>query len=202
ALLLGGIGVASGVHAFVIRKIDPFAILRCLGATSCQVLGIYTLQAAVMGLIGAAAGVALGIAIQFAMPRVLQDFLPVDVEAHLAPIAILLGLGVGVWVALIFSLRPLVALRRVSPLQALRREAEAAALRRAGRDPLRIAVSVAIAGSVLALGLGRADTVSRGLGFTAAIAGAIGLLWVSAAALSWAARRAIQPSWPFVLRQG
>ena len=48
ALLLGGIGVASGVHAFVMKKIDPVAILRCLGATSWQVLAIYTAQAAVM----------------------------------------------------------------------------------------------------------------------------------------------------------
>ena len=38
ALLLGGIGVASGVHAFVARKIDTVAVLRCLGATSRQVL--------------------------------------------------------------------------------------------------------------------------------------------------------------------
>ncbi|HET9013749.1 MAG TPA: ABC transporter permease, partial [Gemmatimonadaceae bacterium] len=41
ALLLGGIGVASGVNAFVMRKIDTVAILRCLGATSRQVLAIY-----------------------------------------------------------------------------------------------------------------------------------------------------------------
>ncbi|MFI5230716.1 MAG: ABC transporter permease, partial [Gemmatimonadales bacterium] len=93
ALLLGGIGVASGVHAFAMRKIDPVAILRCLGATSWQVLGIYTAQAAVMGFIGAAAGVVLGVVIQFAMPHVLADFLPVDVTLHLEPSAILLGLA-------------------------------------------------------------------------------------------------------------
>src|SRR6185437_7351554 len=57
ALLLGGIGVASGVHAFVMRKIDATAILRCLGATSWQVLAIYASQAAVMAFIGAAIGV-------------------------------------------------------------------------------------------------------------------------------------------------
>jgi putative ABC transport system permease protein len=152
ALLLGGIGVASGVHAFVMRKIDPVAILRCVGATSWQVLAIYSMQAAVMGLVGAAAGVVLGLGIQFAMPYVLKDFLPVDVELHLAPRPIVLGLAIGVWVALLFSMRPLVALRRVSPLQALRREPDAAALRRARRDPLRIALSLAIAASVLRSG--------------------------------------------------
>ena len=41
ALLLGGIGVASGVSAFVQRKIDTVAVLRCLGASSAQVLVIY-----------------------------------------------------------------------------------------------------------------------------------------------------------------
>jgi putative ABC transport system permease protein len=61
ALLLGGIGVASGVHAFVSRKIDTVAVLRCLGATSRQILAIYLLQAAAMGLVGAAIGAALAV---------------------------------------------------------------------------------------------------------------------------------------------
>lgn len=202
ALLLGGIGVASGVHAFVMRKIDPVAILRCLGATSWQVLFIYTVQAAVMGFVGAAAGVALGIGIQFMMPYALKDFLPVDVEVRLEPSAMLLGLGIGVWVALLFSMRPLVALRRVSPLQALRRESDSAALGRARRDPLRFALSLLIAASVLELGMSRANTAARGFGFTLAIAGAIGTLWLSASLLSWAARRSMRPSWPFPVRQG
>ena len=129
ALLLGGIGVASGVHAFVMRKIDTVAILRCLGATSGQVVVIYVLQAGAMGFVGAVAGAALGVGIQFVMPNVLKDFLPVDVTVRLAPQALLLGLGIGVWVALVFALRPLLSLRGVSPLQALRRESDATVLR-------------------------------------------------------------------------
>jgi putative ABC transport system permease protein len=54
----------------------------------------------------------------------------------------------------------------------------------------------------LELGLSRANTVQRGLGFTAAIAGAIGVLWIGAAALSWTARKMLRPSWPFPIRQG
>ena len=202
ALLLGGIGVASGVHAFVMRKIDPVAILRCLGATSWQVLTIYAAQAAVMGFIGALGGVILGVGIQFLMPYSLKDFLPVDVEVRLAPTAILIGLGIGVWVALLFSLRPLIALRRVSPLQALRRQPDAEALRRARWDPLRITLDVAIGASVLGLSLSRANTLRRGVGFAVSIGLAIGILWLAAVALSWTARRGIRPSWPFPIRQG
>lgn len=202
ALLLGGIGVASGVHAFVMRKIDTVAVLRCLGATSWQVLGIYVFQAAVMGLVGAALGGVLGLLFQLLLPRVVQDFMPVDVTVHLAPASVALGLGVGVWVALVFAMRPLVAIRRVSPLQALRREADATVLRLSRLDPLRITVSLAIVASVVLLALSRAGNARRGVGFSIAIALAIGALFGSAVLLSWAARRIVRPRWPFVLRQG
>ncbi|HMI45425.1 MAG TPA: ABC transporter permease, partial [Gemmatimonadaceae bacterium] len=143
ALLLGGIGVASGVRAFVARKIDTVAVLRCLGASSGQVLSMYVAQAAVMGLAGAAAGAALGVAVQFALPRVLTEILPIDVQVTLVPSAVLTGLAVGGWIALIFALRPLLALRNVSPLQTLRRDTDAEVLRMRWTDAPRIVVNVA-----------------------------------------------------------
>src|SRR5689334_21972366 len=129
ALLLGGIGVASGVRAFVERKIDTVAVMRCLGASSGQVMAIYVAQAAAMGLVGAAAGAALGDAVQFILPHALTDFLPVDVHVSLVPSAVFTGLAVGGWIALIFALRPLLALRNVSPLHTLRRDTDSEILR-------------------------------------------------------------------------
>ncbi len=202
ALLLGGIGVASGVNAFVMRKIDTVAVLRCLGATSRQVLAIYLLQAVAMGFLGAAFGALIGIGLQLGLPLVLKDFLPVDVSVTIEPNALLTGLFVGVWVALIFALNPLIALRNVSPLQTLRRESDAEALRGAKFDPIRVLVALVIVLSVGALGVARAENPQQGLGFAAAIAGAVALLYGAAALLSAAARRLVRPSWPFVLRQG
>jgi putative ABC transport system permease protein len=202
ALLLGSIGVASGVNAFVMRKIDTVAILRCLGATSRQVLAIYLLQAALMGLVGAAIGALLGVALQLALPGVLSDFLPVDVAVTVEPTAVGMGLLVGLWVALAFALRPLVALRNVSPLQTLRRESDADALRGAKFDPVRVLVALAIVLSVAGLGIARAEDPRQGLAFSAAIALAVLVLFGAATALSDAARRIVRPNWPFVLRQG
>ena len=202
ALLLGGIGVASGVNAFVMRKIDTVAILRCLGATSRQVLVIYLIQAVVMGFVGAAFGALLGVGIQWLLPRVLADFLPVDVRVTLESGALVTGMLVGVWVALVFALRPLVALRNVSPLQTLRRESDAAALRGARFDPIRVLVALAVVLSVAALGVARADTMQQGLAFAAGIGAAVGFLYLAAAALSASARRVVRPGWPFELRQG
>ena len=116
ALLLGGIGVGSAVQVFIKRKRDTIAVLRCLGATSGQVFGAYLLQAAAMGFLGSLAGVILGLVLQLAMPRVFGAFLPLDVSVEPSISAILTGLGVGVWVALVFALLPLLAVRRVPPL--------------------------------------------------------------------------------------
>jgi len=202
ALLLGGIGVASGVRAFVARKIDTVAVLRCLGASSGQVLTIYVAQAAVMGLAGAAAGAALGVAVQFALPHLLTQVLPIDVQVSLVPSAVLTGLAVGGWIALIFALRPLLALRNVSPLQTLRRDTDADVLRMRWTDLPRLAVNAAMVLSVVLIALARAQTTKQALWMSGATGFAILALAASAAFLSWAARKGLRTRWPYVVRQG
>lgn len=202
ALLLGGIGVASGVHAFVTRKIDTVAVLRCLGATSRQVLAIYATQAALMGLAGAAMGAALGVAVQFALPSLLADALPVDVRARLEPAAILLGLAAGCWVALVFALRPLLTLRSVSPLQALRRTADPAALRGGWRDWRRAMVDLLIVATVIGISWERVGDATQGVVIAAAIGAVLWVLWAAAALLARTARVVLRTGWPYVVRQG
>ncbi|MCO4098846.1 MAG: FtsX-like permease family protein [Gemmatimonas sp.] len=202
ALLLGGIGVASGVNAFVSAKIDTVAVLRCLGATSRQVLALYIVQAGAMGLVGASAGAALGVAIQFLLPRVMGEFLPVDVIIQLEPRPLLLGLATGVWVSLVFALRPLLALRRVSPLQAIRRNADPASLPSEWKDPARLVVDALLVSSIVGIVLSRIESVRDGLAMTGGIIGVVLVLWVAATALIAVARRSTRPSWPFPLRQG
>lgn len=202
ALLLGGVGVASGVRAFVARKIDTVAILRCLGASSGQVLAMYVAQAAAMGLVGALAGALLGVAVQFGLPSVLGDFLPVDVNVTLETRAIVAGIAVGGWIALIFSLRPLLALRNVSPLQTLRRDADSEVLRMHWNDIPRVAVNVALGLSVVAIALLRSSDIQQGLWISAATLAVLGILTLSAIFLSWIARRTLRQRWPYVVRQG
>jgi putative ABC transport system permease protein len=202
ALLLGGIGVASGVNAFVSAKIDTVAVLRCLGATSRQVLALYVVQAAAMGFVGATAGALLGVAVQFLLPQVMGEFLPVDVTIALEPRPLLLGLATGVWVSLVFALRPLLALRRVSPLQAIRRNADPTTLPSEWKDIARLLVDVLLVGSIVAIVLSRIESLRDGLAMTGGIVGVVLILWLAATALIAVARRSTHPSWPFPLRQG
>jgi putative ABC transport system permease protein len=199
ALLLGGVGVASAVNAFARDKLPIAAVLRCLGATQRDVFVIYVLQAAVLGLAGAAAGVVIGLAVQAQLPNLLSDFLPIEVGVTPDWLTALAGLGIGTWVAVLFALLPLLAVRNVSPLSALRRDFE---YRARPRDPARRLTLALLAATVLAISLWQAPSYEWGLSFTAAVAVTAVLLWASAAGLARSARRFFPRRASYALRQG
>jgi putative ABC transport system permease protein len=200
ALLLGGIGVASATHEFINRKLETVAILRCLGATAPQVFGVYVTQSLGVGLVGSAIGVAMGLTLQLALPRVLEGVLPVEVAVTLSGEAVLLGLAVGVWAAFVFALRPLLSVRRISPLVALRRDYDDAARRQ--QDPLRWVAWGLLAASVFGLALLQVRDLRPALGFAAGIGVAIGALALAAYLLVRGVRRWFPTRLPYLWRQG
>jgi len=200
AILLGGIGVGSAVQVFVRRKRDSIAVLRCLGATSRQVFAVYLLQAALMGLAGSALGVGLGIAIQLLLPLVFGAFLPLEVSVHPTVRAVSTGLGVGVWVATVFALLPLLAVRRVPPLAVLRRDVEVGMT--PPTDRWTWLARAALALSVVALASLQVGSLVRGLAFAGGVGGAVLILWLSALALTRGLRRWFPQGLPYVHRQG
>ncbi len=199
ALLLGGVGVASGVHVFVNEKLDTAAVLRCLGARQKQTFAIYLLQACAMGLTGAAFGVTLGLIVQAVMPGVLEAFLPLDVPFRVVWSAVAAGLGVGVWVALLFALLPLLRVKDVAPLRALRRDYEKSGRR---RDPWRWGTYVALVASLLALTLWQAPRPVIGVAFAVAALITAGILWLTAFVLMRLTRRFFPKRARFEVRQG
>jgi putative ABC transport system permease protein len=202
ALLLGGVGVASGIQAWIRSRVATVAILRCLGATPGQVLAIYVIQAVAMGLAGATMGALAGIGVQFALPGMVSDLLPVDVRVRIEPGALAAGMGLGLWIAASFALRPLLALRGISPLQALRVEQDPTPVQPWWRDPWRSLVNGLIAASVLALAALRARRPAETAAITGMIAFTLLALNASAATLAALSRRLSRWSWPYVIRQG
>lgn len=199
ALLLGGVGVASAIHVFIKGRLETVAVLRCVGATQRAVFGAYLLQSAFLGFAGAAAGAVLGIGVQALLPRVLAPFLSVSVPFALSPTAILAGLGTGVWVAAIFALIPLLAVRDVAPLQALRHDYEPPRRR---FDWRRGVAYVLLIASLLALSMWQAPTWTAGVAFAVALALVGGILWLIALALVHGTRRFFPSHARYVVRQG
>jgi putative ABC transport system permease protein len=120
ALILGSIGVASSVHIYVREKREIAAVLRCLGASGWQVFYVFFLQVILLGLIGTLLGIFHGILIQYLLPYIVQDFIPIDVTIRFTWIPVLEGLIVGLVMSVLFAVLPLSNIRLVSPLAILR----------------------------------------------------------------------------------
>jgi putative ABC transport system permease protein len=201
ALLLGGLGVGSAVNVFVLDKLDSAALLRCLGARQRTVLMVYLLQATALGLVGAGAGVVLGVIVQAALPALLGGFLPLDVSVKLQWPTILAGLGIGAGTAALFALLPLLRLREVSPLRVLRRELDLGPGARAAW-PWRLAVYGAMLAGLVGLARWQAPRPIVGYAFAIAVLVSTAALWLTAKGLIWATRRWFPRRASYVVRQG
>lgn len=199
ALLLGGLGVASSVHVYVKRKVPTAALLRCLGAKAPQTLSVYLCQALGLSLTGILGGILLGVGLQYFLPGILQDFVPVVIPFNLSWSGLAGAALIGLILAWLFSIQPLLFVRRLSPLAALRMDYEAV---RQPFDWAQWLVRLAIVAAILVFALVHTRR------WTHAVAFALGLL-ISLALLAAAARlgmvliRKFFPgSWPYPWRQG
>jgi putative ABC transport system permease protein len=200
ALVLGGVGVASALHAYIREKVPTVAVLRCLGASAGQGLAVYLVQGLAVGLAGALAGGILGVAVQLGMPALFKGMLPIDVNFFVSWPALLRGTGSGIVVCMLFSLLPLLSVRRIPPLAALRSAvAERAA---SAPDPLRLAVGAAIGVFIAGFAIWQTGATAVGLGFAAMLALGFAVLVGLAAAVAWAARHLAPGGLPYVVRQG
>jgi len=118
-VVLGGIGVWSVTRVFVRQKIKSVAILKCLGATTAQVLATYVAQVALLGLAGSLTGVLIAELGMRSIPASLSASFG-GVAYGLTASAVFQGVAVGLLVSLLFALVPLLEVRRVKPLLLLR----------------------------------------------------------------------------------
>jgi putative ABC transport system permease protein len=181
SLLVGGIGVAAAVRAFLARKVGTIAILRCLGATARTLTAVYLVQALALGALGSVAGAAVGTAAQLLLAPLLGPFVPFALEARIAPGPVVTGLVAGCLATLLFTLWPLLSARAIPPGILLRHPVDAGRVR--PRRPW--ATAGAVAGGLAALALWQAGPIRVGGIFLGAAAGALLVL----AAAAWATRR-------------
>jgi putative ABC transport system permease protein len=176
SLLIGGIGVAQTVRAWLAGRLTSLAICKCLGVRPRELLLLHLLQAAALGLAGSLAGVALGAAALLLLPALAGDALPSLTLSPWQPEAMARGLLLGLLVSLVASVPPLLAILRVPPIAVLRRDAT---LARAGR-PMRVLVAGLLLAGVYGAALLQSRMEERALAFTAGLAVTAGLLLLAA----------------------
>jgi putative ABC transport system permease protein len=121
AIVLAGVAVAMAARRYSERHFDMSAMLRCMGASQRDLLGLYLPQLLVLGLAASAAGCLLGWVAQYGLLYLLADLLPATPSTPQAW-PVLAGVATGLITLAGFALPPVMRLKDVPPLRVLRRD--------------------------------------------------------------------------------
>jgi putative ABC transport system permease protein len=121
AIVLAGVAIAMAARRYSERHFDMSAMLRCLGASQQELLGIYLPQLAVIGVLASALGGLIGWLAQHGLLYLLADLLPVA-PAGTSGWPLLAGFATGLISLAGFAVPPVMRLSGVPPLRVLRHE--------------------------------------------------------------------------------
>ena len=122
-LVLGGIGVSNVTRVFIEQKKRTIAVLKCVGASSRMIAGVYLVQVLALGLAGSLFGIVLAKAALLFVARRFSETLPPNMSYELTAGAIAQGLTLGLLISLLFSALPLLRVRHIKPNMLLREDA-------------------------------------------------------------------------------
>lgn len=200
ALLLGSVGIASAIYTYIRQRRETVALLRCIGASNRKATAVYLTQSISMGILGSVIGATLGAVFQAYMPRLLADFIPVEVDFSIVPGPIVLGFVTGLVVTTLFALIPLLDLRDVSPLEAIRSFSTTKTSKRK-RDPLTWLLYVIVAVGVTVFAVLQAPSPIEGFIYIIGLAIIFGLLVLMSRLILSGARWLIRRTTSYTLTQ-
>lgn len=191
ALLVAALVIANTFQVLVAQRTRTLALLRCVGAKKAQLRQSVVLEAATLGLVASAAGLALGTAfVQITVMVLGRVNLDIPIPNHItfSLAAVLWPLVVGTLVTVGASLVPARAATRVAPLEALRPSEAPHVTAGGGRVRLVFSLLLVLGGALLmaggveisqrgdtGLGLG-AGVLGGGLSFVGVLLGAV--FWI------------------------
>ncbi|MGX5707644.1 ABC transporter permease [Brucella lupini] len=186
ALIVGGVGVANAVRAYLDGKRGVIATFKSLGAPARFAVLVYLVQIMVIGFIGIVLGLILAAIIPYAAAMALANYLPVAGGGGFFPDALALAAVFGLITTLAFAIIPLGRARDI-PATALFREQ---GFEQRGLPPLLyLGLAVLLIAALAGLALYVAyDRRIAAIFIVSAIA-AFGVLRLVADGIRWLARR-------------
>jgi len=128
SLLVAGIGIMNIMFVSLIERTREIGILKSLGMKSRSVLSIFLAESAIIGLIGAVAGIGLGYGLAAIVAQVISSGVfgggggALAITPLLTPTVIAGALAFGIGISVIFALYPAWRASKLKPVDALRYE--------------------------------------------------------------------------------
>ncbi len=116
SLIVGGIGIMNIMLANVTERTREIGIRRALGAKRQDIVVQFLVETVVLSTTGGLCGLALGVAIPFAVQHM------AGMRTIVTPFSLLLSFGISVTVGLVFGIYPASRAAALDPIEALRHE--------------------------------------------------------------------------------
>ncbi|MEM8798208.1 MAG: ABC transporter permease [Pseudomonadota bacterium] len=185
ALIVGGVGVANAVNAYLDQKREVIATFKSIGATGSFVFAVYIIQILMIATIAVIVGLIAGSFVPPLAGAMLVGVLPIPLETSIHTGALLLAAIYGYLMALVFALWPLARARDIPPT-ALFRDQER--VRRLPRPVYLVTLAVLIA-TLFALAIGLSDNQAVAAYFVGGTIAAFFVLRLIALAIMAGAKR-------------
>ncbi len=123
SLLVGGIGITNTMYTAVLERTKEIGVMKAVGARNSVVVTIFTVESGLLGLVGGAGGVLIGIGIAKMLEYIAVNFLATTILQAALPWYLIIGsLAFSFFVGAIAGIVPALRGARIRPVQALRYE--------------------------------------------------------------------------------
>ena len=122
SLIVGAVGIANTMFTSVVEKTKEIGIMKAIGARNRDIMLIFLMNAALIGLVGGLIGVAVGAALSGVLPALLSDTPLTRGGTIVSLSSVVLSLSVSVIVGIAAGIIPAHQASKLKPVDALRYE--------------------------------------------------------------------------------
>ncbi len=122
SLIVGAVGIANTMFTSVMEKTKEIGIMKAIGARNKDILSIFLLNAALIGLVGGLLGVVFGIILSALLPILMGDISMLRGGTFVSVNSIILSLSVSIIIGILAGVIPALQASKLKPVDALRYE--------------------------------------------------------------------------------
>jgi len=121
SLLVGGIGIANTMFTSVLERTKEIGVMKAIGAKNTDILSIFIMESAILGIIGGIIGVIMGLSLAFLVSNMASTALGINFQIQISLPLILLAISFSLLIGILSGIIPAIQASKLKPVEALRR---------------------------------------------------------------------------------
>jgi len=121
SLLVGGIGIANTMYTSVLERTKEIGVMKSIGARNKDILLIFLIESAFLGLVGGIVGALMGLALAFIAATGASSALGIDFKVVLSIPLLLSAISFSLLIGVLSGILPAFQASKLNPVEALRR---------------------------------------------------------------------------------